>query len=90
MKEISSEPHSLTPAEQVKEILTFLSEKVDLKSQAFGVKLFVPDIKKFAEVNTEYKEFFGLKPPTRSCLELPGLDNQILLQLFFENNSEPK
>ena len=36
------------------------------------VGLFVRDLSTFKQLNAEYVKYFGLKPPVRVCVEIPG------------------
>jgi len=42
-----------------------------LKSKAVKIVLYLTDMSEFKEINTIYKNYFGLKPPVRVCVELP-------------------
>ena len=36
------------------------------------VGLLVSDLTQFKELNAEYVKYFGVKPPVRVCVEIPG------------------
>lgn len=56
-------------AECEKDIITF-------KDHVVSVSLYLTDMSEFSEVNEVYKKFFGLKPPTRVCIEIPKTKSQ--------------
>ena len=36
------------------------------------VGLLVTDLSQFKDLNSEYVKYFGVKPPVRVCVEIPG------------------
>lgn len=44
---------------------------MNLKNNALAINLFITDMSKFPDLNNVYKQYFGLKPPTRACVALP-------------------
>jgi Endoribonuclease L-PSP len=57
-------------AEEIEFILDNLSSFVNLKSLAIAVNLYISDMTSFAALNKVYQTFFGIKPPTRACVQL--------------------
>lgn len=50
------------------------------------VSLFVHDLSTFKELNAEYVKYFGLAPPVRVCVEIPG--DQVIASFVVWNNKD--
>ena len=49
------------------------------------VGLFVYDLSQYGELNGEYVKYFGLKPPVRVCVAIPGAE---LIMYFIAWNTD--
>ena len=51
------------------------------------VGLLIPDLSQFKSLNGEYVKFFGLKPPSRVCVQIPS-DEIIAFFIVWNNNGK--
>jgi len=47
-------------------------KELDLIPYVLKVGLLVTDLAQFKDLNAEYVKYFGLKPPVRVCVGIPG------------------
>ena len=71
----------MSQSEELHAIFTKLNEllakeNLTLKDNAIAVSLLISDMGKFADINSVYIKFFGIKPPVRACVALPHDQNQ--------------
>ena len=67
-------------------MLIILNHLKQLKISDYILKvgLLITDLSEFKDLNAEYVKFFGLKPPVRVCVQIPG-DEVILFCLVYRN-----
>ena len=66
-----------------KDQLLFIMEylkQLDLNKQIVKVYLLVTDLAAFKPLNAEYVTYFGIKPPVRVCIAIPG--NEIIMSFL--------
>ena len=62
----------------VKEILTAAGSSMD---EVVKITVFLTDMNDFAEMNKTYAEFFGDKPPARTCVEVSRLPKDVNIEI---------
>ena len=55
-------------------------KQFDLNKQIVKVYLLVTDLAEFKPLNAEYVKYFGIKPPVRVCIAIPG--NEIIMSFL--------
>ena len=58
--------------------------KLDVKPYIVKVGLLVTDLSEFKPLNAEYVKQFGLRPPVRVCIGIPG--DEVIGHFKFYNN----
>ena len=67
-------------------MLIILNHLKHLKISDYILKvgLLITDLSEFKDLNADYVKFFGLKPPVRVCVQIPG-DEVILFCMVYRN-----
>lgn len=55
-------------------------KQLNLNKQIVKVYLLVTDLAEFKPLNAEYVKYFGIKPPVRVCIAIPG--NEIIMSFL--------
>lgn len=65
----------------LKNIDALLTSKGMTAQNVVKTTVFITDMSKFAEVNTEYANYFSFEPPARSCVEVSALPMKALVEI---------
>lgn len=74
---------SISQKDQMLIILNHM-KSLNITDYILKVGLLVTDLGEFKDLNAEYVKFFGLKPPVRVCVQIPG-DEVIMYALVYRN-----
>ena len=61
-------------------------KKMDVIPYIVKVGLHVSDLAQFKDLNAEYVKYFGIKPPVRVCVQIPG--NEVIAYFLVWKNKE--
>ena len=59
-------------------------KSLNITDYILKVGLLITDLSEFKDLNAEYVKFFGLKPPVRVCVQIPG-DEVIMFCKVYRN-----